>query len=356
MSTSSDNVDLRSDTVTQPSPEMRQAMSTADVGDDVYGEDPTARALEEETAAILGTEAALFVPTGTMANQIALFVHCRSGDEVLIAGGSHVAEFESGAAATLARVQFRTVGSAPAPLHPDQLRAALAPASFLTPRQSLVVVENTHNRAGGRTVSVAHSEEIGVVARDHGLRVHLDGARLFNAACALGVEPRTLAMHCDSITITFSKGLGAPVGSAIAGSRAFIEDARRARKMFGGAMRQVGVMCAGALLGLRQNRERLAVDHANARAFATDLAGREGFECDVDAVETNIVNFDVTFGDAGAVVHAARKHGILINAISERTIRAVTHLDVDRAGIGRAVEALSQIAATRLAATRNTRT
>jgi threonine aldolase len=341
-----DIIDLRSDTVTRPTSAMREAMARAEVGDDVYGEDPTVRRLEERTAELIGKEAALFVPSGTMANQIALLLHTRRGDEVIGGEGTHSAAFESGAAAALSGVQFRFAGNGGL-FTAEELERAVQPPGVMFPRSVLVVVENTHNRAGGRVF--AHSEVLRIarVARRRGLRLHLDGARLWNAAIATGQKETELTAPFDTVSVCFSKGLGAPVGSALCASRALVDEARRHRKMLGGGMRQAGVIAAAALFGLENNRTRLADDHGTARLIAERVAAAHGASVDLAAVETNIVNVRLLDAKADAVVADARRRGLLVNATGPNQLRAVTHLDAppERAGdagerLCRAIEAV----------------
>jgi threonine aldolase len=337
-------IDLRSDTVTRPSPAMRRAIAEAVVGDDVWGEDPTVRALEERVAALLGREAAVYVPSGTMANQISLLCHTRPGEEVLIGWGSHVSSFESGAGAAWAGVQFKVLGgnglfaardvvAAIDSVFPQRRlrREDPNPADLHFAPTRLVWIENTHNRGGGRIFPQREVEAIAAAARERGLRVHLDGARLLNAAVASGRAPRELAAPADSASICLSKGLGAPVGSVLAGSAELIARARRYRKMLGGAMRQVGILAAAGLYALDHNIERLAEDHRNARAFAEGVAGARGLELELATVETNIVIFELAppAPDADALCAACASRGLLLSRVEPRRVRAVTHLDVD---------------------------
>lgn len=333
-------VDLRSDTVTRPTAAMRAAMASAEVGDDVYGEDPTAARLEARVAELLGKEAALFVPSGTMANQLALLLHCRPGDEVIVGAGTHCVEYESGGAAAWAGVQFAVAGEAGL-FDAAAMRAAIRPPADWLPRSALVVVENTHNRAGGRVFPQHDVVAIAAAAGAAGLRVHLDGARLWNASAATGLDAATLAAPADTVAVCFSKGLGAPAGSALAGPRALVHEARRLRKRLGGGMRQVGVLCAAALHALEHHRERLPEDHANARALAERLAAEDGCAIDPAAVETNIVLFETRRPAADVVADAARR-GALVSAFGPHRVRAVTHLDVDRPAVLRAAEAIAR--------------
>lgn len=330
-----DIVDLRSDTVTRPTPEMRAAMARADVGDDVYGEDPTVRTLEATAAGLLGKRAALFVPSGTMANQIALLLHARRGDEVIVGAGAHSFAFESGAGAAFAGVQFAVVGQTGL-FRAEDVEAALHPSGVMYPRTALVMIENTHNRAGGRVFPQGDVERIATLAAERKLRLHLDGARLWNASVATRVPEKDLAAPFDTVSVCFSKGLGAPIGSAISGSDDAIQEARRFRKMLGGGMRQAGVIAAAALYALEHHRSRLVEDHRAARDVARILSGTPGAEIDVAAIETNIVNVGLTSADADRVVDAARRAGVLVNATGRRSLRVVTHLDapLDRATAG----------------------
>jgi threonine aldolase len=333
--TPADLVDLRSDTVTRPSVAMREAMARAEVGDDVYGEDPTTRKLEERVAEVVGKEAALFVPSGTMANQIALLLHTKRGDAVIGGEGSHCAVLESGAAAAWSGVQFSFAGSGGL-FGADDLERAIEPQSIVHARPSLVVVENTHNRAGGRVFAHGEVLRIARVARRRGLRLHLDGARLWNAAVATGQSEAEHAAPFDTASVCFSKGLGAPVGSALCATRALVDEARRYRKMLGGGLRQSGIIAAGALYALEHHRARLSEDHRGARLFAEVVGAARGVSVDLASVETNIVVVRLAEPKAEAVVAEGRRRGVLVNAIAADRLRAVTHLDVppDRAQEG----------------------
>ena len=338
-------IDLRSDTVTRPTPEMRRAMADAEVGDDVFDEDPTAQLLQREVAALLGKEAALFVPSGTMANQIALLVHARPGDEVVVSEGAHCAWYESGAAAAWAGVQCVVAGSGPM-FSVDDLDAAVKPRVYYYPRTSLVALENTHNRGGGKVLPQALVVDVAARARAHGLAVHLDGARLFNASVASGRSLRELAAPADTVSVCLSKGLGAPVGSLLAGDAARIEAAHRFRKMLGGGMRQVGVLAAAGLYALRNHSARLADDHRNASLFAERAARSASLR--VLAPETNIVMVDVP-GEAAErpaerLAARAKEAGVLLSVFGPRRLRAVTHLDVSSDACARAADALVALA------------
>ncbi|MDB4986210.1 MAG: threonine aldolase [Myxococcaceae bacterium] len=332
-------IDLRSDTVTRPSPGMRKAMAAADVGDDVYGEDPSAQRLERVTAELLGKEAALFVPSGTMANQIALLLHCRPGDAVVVGEGTHCMAFESGAAAAWAGVQFSVAGKGGL-FDVGELAQAVQPVSDLLPRTSLVVLENTHNRGGGAIWPSESALAVSEHARELGLSVHLDGARLWNAAAASGAELAGLAAIADTVSVCFSKGLGAPVGSALAGSRETIRDARRLRKMLGGGMRQVGVLCAAALYAVEHQRDRLREDHLLARRLASGLSSVPGLS--VQPVETNIVLIDLLDRPAAEFAKRLRTLDVLVNTVEPMRLRAVLHRDLEAAHIDAALGAFAR--------------
>jgi len=334
-------VDLRSDTLTKPSPGMRQAMAAADVGDDVYGEDPTAARLEARVAELLGKQAALFVPSGSMGNQIALMLHCRRGDSVVVGEGTHCMIYEAGAAAALAGVQFSVAGQGGL-FSEAELEAAFVPDHVSASRSRLVVLENTHNRAGGRVFPQRDVEAVAQRARSLGLAVHMDGARLWNAAVATGLALETLAAPADTVSVCFSKGLGAPVGSALVGDRELVREARRLRKMLGGGMRQVGVLCAAALFALDHQRERLREDHALARRLAHGLVGLAGFDVDPRAVETNIVNVDLSGTTAAAMVSRLAEKGVLVNAVGQFRLRAVTHRDLEIRDIDAALDGFAR--------------
>ena len=336
-------IDLRSDTVTKPTPAMRDAMARAEVGDDVLGDDPTVKELEAETAAFLGKEAALFTASGTMANQLAIRSQTEPGDEILVEANAHVYYYEGGAPAALSGVMCRCLAGERGVFTPAELEAALRPADPHFPRTRLVCVENTHNRGGGKIWSIAQIGEVAAAARKHGLRLHLDGARLWNASVASGIEERAYAAAFDTVSVCFSKGLGAPVGSALAGSKDLIDRARRFRKMIGGGMRQAGIIAAGALFAMRNHRSRLAEDHANARLLASGLASIKGLEADPKEVETNMVRFRVRPISAQQLVELLRSHGVLMLAVGRDTIRAVTNLMVTAEDIAVAVRTASAL-------------
>jgi threonine aldolase len=329
-------IDLRSDTVTLPTPEMREAMAAAEVGDDVYGEDPTVNRLQALAAERLGAEAALFVPSGTMANQIAVRAHTEPGDGAIAGRDAHAWLYEAGAAAGLSGVQIALVGDGLFDAA-DVEEAASPPDDHFAPTR-LVMVENTHNKSGGRVFPLDAIERIAEVARRRGFALHLDGARLFNAEVASGVPAATWAERFDSVSFCLSKGLGAPVGSLVCGSRAFVERAHRFRKMFGGGMRQAGILAAAGIHALEHHVKRLADDHAHARRLAEGLRRIEGVR-DVREPETNIVLFRVD--DIGGFLGRARERGVLLGAIDVRTVRAVTHLDVNEADVPVALERIA---------------
>jgi threonine aldolase len=340
-----DRIDLRSDTVTLPSPGMRQAMAAAPVGDDQYGEDPSVNRLQEEIADLLGKEAALFVPSGTMANQIGLKILTRPGDEVMVGDEAHIVWHESGAGAANSGVQFTVVGRGGVFTTADLRAAYKPPGHIVFPPTSLVAIENTHNRGGG--VVFPQHEVVAVcdAARELGLASYLDGARLFNAAAACGRSLAELAAPFDLVSVALSKGLGCPVGSLIAGRRDDISRARRARRMFGGAMRQSGILAAAGLYALEHNLARLAEDHANARLLAESLVGLRGVGLDLATVESNIVIFrmEECAPDAATIVARAQETGVLVSAFGVRIVRAVTHLDVTREQCRRAADLLAEI-------------
>ena len=334
-------IDLRSDTVTRPTAAMREAMARAEVGDDQFGEDPTVNRLQERVAALLGHEAGLWFPTGVMANQVAIRALTRPGDEVVICREAHLLWFEAGGAAATAGVQLIEVGAA-GRFTADEFLAVRKPAGVMYPPTTLVSVENTHNRAGGVVVPVDDGASIAAAARDVGIASYLDGARLWNAAVALGRPVADLARPFDVVAVAFSKGLGAPGGSMLVGSRAFVERAVRYRRMAGGAMRQVGIFAAAADFALDHHLDRLATDHANAQLLASVLTSSPVFDVDLASVQTNIVVFRLAPAgpEAATVVARAAEAGVLVVALGERMIRAVTHLDVTRAQVAEAAEHL----------------
>jgi len=346
-----DIVDLRSDTLTLPTPEMREAMARAEVGDDVWEEDPTVKRLEAMAAERLGKEAGLFVASGTMGNVVSVVSHTRAGQEVVLDLDSHIFNYEVAGAAVIGSVQMRPVQTARGFLSPEQVREAIRPENIHLPPTGLVCVENTHNRHGGTCCTPEEINAVAAVAHGASVPVHLDGARLFNAAVALRREAREFTRDVDSVTFCVSKGLAAPVGSVICGSAVFIARARRVRKMLGGGMRQAGVIAAAGIVSLERMVNRLAEDHANARTLAEGIARLPGLRVDLASVQTNIVIFAVerAGGAAGSTAAttdlvkgcAARK--VKIHAIGPTSIRCVTHKDVDAEDIGRTLDAFAEI-------------
>ena len=336
-------VDLRSDTVTQPTAAMRAAMAAAPVGDDVYGEDPTINALQEKVADLLGHEAALWVPTGVMANQLALRALAAPGDTVIVGNDAHCWRFETGALAALAGAQTLVLPG-DGRFTAAQVRAAhVAPASYASPT-TVVALENTHNFGGGAVWDQRAQRDVLAEATRLGMARHLDGARLWNAAVATGTAPRVLAAGFDTVSVCLSKGLGAPAGSLVAGRRDLIQRCHRFRKMYGGGMRQVGVLAAAGRHALDHHSARLVDDHRRARELARGLAAVPGLVVDVPAVVTNIVMIGVPGGGAAAIATAATARGVRISAFGDR-IRAVTHLDVDDAGVERAIQVIADVVA-----------
>ncbi len=339
-------IDLRSDTVTRPTDEMREAMARAEVGDDVLGEDPTVNRLEEMSAEIMGMEAAVFVTSGTMGNQVALFAHTERGDEVIIEENAHVGMYEAGAFAVVSGlVMKRLTGRPYGVLDPNEVREAIAPDDVHRAPTRLVCLENTHNVSSGTVITPEQTEAVANVVHEHGMKLHIDGARIFNAATYLGVDVRQLVKEADSIQLCFSKGLAAPVGSMVCGSRQFISRARRARKLMGGGWRQAGVLAAACIVSLEKIRPRLHEDHANARLIAEELAGHEGVSIDLNAIQTNIIRFVFRREnmDGSRLAALLRERGILIDARGGEKIRLVTHNDVSAEDARTIVQALAEI-------------
>ena len=341
-------IDLRSDTVTRPTPAMREAMMAAPLGDDVLGDEPTVQALEAKVAALLGKDAALFVPSGTMANQLAIRAVCEHGDEIIAHRDSHIIQYETGAPAALSGCMIAPLEGPGGLFEPSQVRAAIRPKDQHAPVSRMLVLENTHNKGGGTVWPVERLSAVAAEGRACGLHVHIDGARLMNACVAAGVAPTRFTSSVDSVSLCFSKGLGAPVGSALAGSAALVQRARRFRKMFGGAMRQSGILAAAAIHALDHHVARLADDHANARRLARLVAGIPGISLEgtPDAIPTNMVFFTVAPALGSSQEFCARlaHHGVAAIGMGASRVRMVTHLDVTAADIDRAGAAIAAAA------------
>jgi threonine aldolase len=337
-------IDLRSDTVTLPSPAMREAMYVAELGDDVYGEDPTVNRLEAITAQRLGKEAALFLVSGTMANLVALLTHCNRGDEVIFGDRSHTFLYEAGGSATLGGIHHQTIPNQPdGTLRLEDIENAIRADNVHFPHTRLVCLENTHNRCGGRALTVAYTAAVCDLAHQHRLRVHVDGARIFNASVALNVDVRDLVRDVDSVGFCLSKGLSAPVGSLLCGSSGFIQEARRWRKAVGGGMRQCGVLAAAGIVALDEMVDRLAEDHANAKRFAQGIADVPGIHVAPEDVETDIVIFGIEGIPAPQFAEELRQREVLVGAIDPKRIRAVTHYGVEISDIETAVGAVREV-------------
>lgn len=344
-------VDLRSDTVTKPTPRMRRAMADAEVGDDVFGEDPTVRKLEEMGAERLGKEDALFVTSGTMANLVSLLTHCGRGDEVILGNLSHTFLYEQGGLAALGGIHPYPVQNLPdGTLELEAVEEAIRQENVHFPRTRLVALENTHNRCGGNPLGQAYLETMGEMARRRGIGLHIDGARLFNAAAALGTSASVLARPADSVSFCLSKGLAAPVGSLVCGSREFIAEARRNRKVLGGGMRQAGVLAAAGIVALEDMVERLVEDHENARRLAEGLAEIDGIRIDPRRVRTNLVFFQIEEqgGSAETLSRDLKEYGVLVLPRNHRELRAVTHYQVTSEDIQYAVEIFQRVLSDRL--------
>lgn len=336
-------VDLRSDTITQPTPAMRQAMAEAKVGDDVFEDDPTVRDLEGATAEILGKEAAVFVPSGTMANQLAIRCHTQPGDEILLDANAHVYWYEAGASAALSGVICRVLPGKRGIFSVEDVQFALRPIDIHFPPTRLLCVENTHNRGGGAIWPLEQIQQVCRVAQNVGIQTHLDGARLWNASVATGIPESEYAKTFDSVSVCFSKGLGAPIGSVLTGTRAFVNRARRFRKQFGGGMRQVGIIAAGALYALTHHRQRLVKDHQNAQQLALGLSNVPGISVHCEHVETNMVYFDVGKISASHLAQTLQEKNVLVLPVAEHRIRAVTSLAVESNDIQKTIAAIGEI-------------
>ncbi len=339
-------IDLRSDTVTKPTPEMREAMARAEVGDDVFGEDPTVNRLEEMSAAIMGMEAAVFVASGTMGNQVSLYAHTQRGDEIITEEGAHLGLYEAGGYAVISGLSIRRLRGRPwGALDPNEVREAIAPDDEHRAPTALVCLENTHNLSSGTCITPEQTKAVADVAHEHGLKLHIDGARIFNAATQLGGDVKELVRHADSIQFCFSKGLAAPVGSMVCGSREFVRRARRARKIMGGSMRQAGVLAAACIISLEKMTRRLHEDHVHARLLAETLAGLRGVSIDLNAVQTNIIRFGFRRDDIDGrrLATLLRERRIIIDARGGDKIRLVTHNDVSAEDAQAVVQALREI-------------
>jgi len=338
-------IDLRSDTVTKPTPAMRQAMMAAEVGDDVFGEDPTVNALQEKAAQLLGKEAAIFVASGTMANQLSIKAHTQPGDEVIIEAGAHAMNFEGGAGAVLSGVQFFGIPGHRGIIDAAQVEAAIRPDDAHFPVSRLIIIENTHNRGGGTVFPLPKIMEIRELANRRGLRMHMDGARLWNACVAAGISPAQYAAPFDSVSVCLSKGLGCPAGSLVVGPKDFIKRVHRLRKMVGGGMRQIGFLAAAGIYALDHHIERLEEDHRKAKRLAHGLAEIKNIKINPTEVETNILYFDVSPAEKTAqeVVLACRQKGVLLHATGKTRIRCVTHLDVSFADIDHALQVIAEV-------------
>ena len=339
-------VDLRSDTLTKPTPAMRRAMAEAEVGDDVFGEDPTVNRLEEMAAERLGKEAGLFVASGTMGNLVSLLAHCNRGDEIILGDNSHTFYSEQGGAAAIAAIHPRTIpNQIDGKIAVKDIEAAIRPDDIHHPLSRLIVLENTHNRRNGSPLEVAYMRSVKNLADKYKLKIHVDGARIFNAAVALNVNPKDLVTVTDSVSFCLSKGLAAPVGSLICGRQDFINDARRARKLVGGGMRQAGVLAAAGIVALTEMTERLAEDHANAHKLAEGLAEIPGLSIDPAMIKTNIVYFETTREDLfeDELVRRLDKEGVKISAMGPRLLRAVTYYQITEEDIEFALHAFSKI-------------
>lgn len=339
-------IDLRSDTLTQPTPAMREAMASAPVGDDVYGEDPTINRLEEKAAGIFRRDAALFLPSGTMANQVAVHLHTRPGTEVVGESRSHVFNFEMGAMAALSGALPRPVGSESGILDPGRVEAAIQPeVGYATPT-ALLLLENSHNLAGGRVTPLERMRELVALARRHDLPVHLDGARIFNAAAFLGIDASELAAGCDTLMFCLSKGLAAPVGSMLVGDRVSIDRARRIRKLFGGGMRQAGILAAAGLIALEEMVPRVGEDNRRARKLAKLIADLEWIDLDPEEVETNILFFRIPEGapfSAAELKEKLKSEGLLVHALGSDSIRIVIYYEIDDEDLDQAAEILRRV-------------
>ena len=338
-------IDLCSDTVTQPTPEMREVMFNAQVGDDMFGEDPTVNDLQEKTARLTGKEAALFVASGTMGNQVSINAHTQPGNEIIMEGNSHIFNYECGSPALLSGVQVMPLPGFRGSFTVEQVREVIRPENVHHPKTALICIENTHNRAGGTIFPYKNIQQISAFAREHKLKMHLDGARLWNASIATGIPVADYARHFDSVSLCFSKGLGAPVGSIIAGSQEFIDRARYYRKAYGGGMRQAGILAAAAIYAMDHHFERLAEDHRQAKMLGDFITTLPGIEFDPETVQTNIIIFDIrkTGIDGQKFVDLLAQEGVKMITFAKTKIRAVTNLHISDGDIEQTIAALKKI-------------
>jgi threonine aldolase len=338
-------IDLRSDTVTRPSPGMLEAMMSAPVGDDVYGEDPTVNALQEMVSGLFGKEAGLFMASGTMSNQVAIKSHTEPGDEVIVEEDAHIFVYETAAPALLSGVQMRTIRGIRGMLSPEQVKEAIRPATYYMPTTKLLCLENTHGRSAGAVLPIEGIAALSALARSNGIRFHLDGARIWNAAVASGRTLKEYGALFDTLSVCFSKGLGTPVGSMLLGDRSYIDRARHFRKIFGGGMRQAGILAAAARYALDHNVSRLSEDHANARWLAESLSGVRGLSMDMASIQTNMVIMDVSGSGKSQddVLKELAVKGVLLTPERQSSIRAVTHLDISRAEVEKASRVIQEV-------------
>ena len=338
-------IDLRSDTVTKPSRAMLEAMMIAEVGDDVFGEDPTVNLLQQRVAEMFNKEAALFVPSGTMGNEVCIKSHTQPGDEIILEEESHIFVYETGSPALLSGVQMNTIVGKKGVITAEQIKSAIRPKAYYLPPTKLICLENTHGRSAGSIIPIEEIERIHKLAREENIAMHLDGARLWNACVATGIQPKEYGTYFDSISVCFSKGLGAPIGSIIIGSAEFIERARKYRKVFGGAMRQVGILAAAAMFALDHNIDRLKEDHTKAKYFADEVSKLHQLEVDLTQVQTNMVFIDIsgTGKTQDDILHILESQGILVTPERHTSIRAVMHLDVTMEEVKQAVKILQTV-------------
>ncbi len=336
-------IDLRSDTVTKPSKEMREVICNAEVGDDVFGEDPTVIKLQEKCAEITGKESALYVTTGCLGNQLAIKAHTKQGDEVICESESHIFHYETSAPSIISNVQLHTVAGINGVMNLQDVKNAVRSSEYYFPKTTLICIENTHNRAGGTIQPIENIKEIYSFAKSSGIKVHIDGARIFNASVETGISVKEYASNCDSISFCFSKGLGAPVGSVLCGSREFIEIAHKWRKILGGGMRQSGIIAAGALYAVEHNVERLKEDNKKARYFAEEISKIDGISVNLENVHTNIVVFSYSKSSKNDFISLLERNGVRVSSGSYENIRAVFHLDASMEDVKEAVNIMKKV-------------